>query len=167
MSWWTKFKVSLTGSSFWNLLGPAILDLAKMLPKELILAGMEWVKQADTQDGWTGQEKRIYVISRLKVMQSGTVGNPATDAAFDMLISAIVVQLQKGVLDSRPMQPIPPPETDPYYRPLTFDPTKIVGLLHAGDKVFYNHLKNTWYVQKNGLGLVPVPAGFDFLLTVQ
>lgn len=166
MSWFSDIW-KLKNSPTWQVVGPVLMKLVPIVRREWVEFAKEKVRQAQTQDGWTGQEKRAYVIERLMVIQADQIGDPQTDAGIDLVISAIVYQLKKGLIHARPVNPIPSPKEDPYYRPLDFDPTKITGLLKPLDKVFYDTTRNLWYVQKQGLGFVPVPKGFDFLLTVQ
>lgn len=82
----------------WVFLGPIVLDFAKEVSDEVLVAAAQVTEELLSSDGLTALEARQIAATRLKALIGEEIGNPMTDEAFDFVLTLILKRVQPKIV---------------------------------------------------------------------
>lgn len=80
--------------ALWTFLGPIVVDLAKEVTDEVIVAAAQIAEEIASIDGLTALEARTIATQRLEALRAEEIGNSISDEVFDFLLAIIIKRVK-------------------------------------------------------------------------
>lgn len=80
--------------ALWTFLGPIVVDLAKEVTDEVLIAASQIAQEIASVDGLTAFEARTIATQRLEALRAEEIGNSISDEAFDFLLALIIKRVK-------------------------------------------------------------------------
>lgn len=78
----------------WKFVGPVLIDFAKEVSDELIVAATQIADEIASIDGLTSTEARAIAVQRLEALKAEEIGNGMTDEVFDFLLAFVIKRVK-------------------------------------------------------------------------